>query len=187
MFFLPCSKLRSLRNSKLVYSEFTSFEHAKRWSSNSIIWNCSTFRREVKKEENSFKTLQLTLQVYLRFQPELLLRLLLWLGLVWLRELGDRSDLHAPIFHHYGTAFIHGHEANPIPLRMAVAVAQLWQSGTSMLSPISGATQTISVEFMRREWVSCFLFNNTITHRSNLSLTLISTRTENIHVVQGYL
>ena len=118
MFFLPCSKLRSLRNSKLVYSEFTSFEHAKRWSSKSIIWNCFTFRREVKKEENSFKTLQLTLQVYLRFQPELLLRLLLWLGLVWLRELGDRSDLHAPIFHHYGTAFIHGHEANPIPVRM---------------------------------------------------------------------
>ena len=83
---------------------------------------------KLKKEENSFKTLQLTLQVYLRFQPELLLRLLLWLGLVWLRELGDRSDLHAPIFHHYGTAFIHGHEANPIPLRM-VAVALGYGAG----------------------------------------------------------
>ena len=111
--------------------------------------------------------------------PNYFFRLLLrWLGLVWRRELGDRADPHAPIFHHYGTAFIHGHEANPIPLRMVCATRQRGGGGsssTSMLSPISGASsQTISVEFMRREWVSCFLFNNTITHRSNLSLTLIS-------------
>ena len=109
--------------------------------------------------------------------PNYFFRLLLrWLGLVWRRELGDRADPHAPIFHHYGTAFIHGHEANPIPLRMVCATRQRGGGGssTSMLSPISGASsQTISVEFMRREWVS-FLFNNTITHRSNLSLTLIS-------------